>query len=366
MENMEKVRDMNSTFWKNKKVFITGHTGFKGSWLCLWLHSLGAEVTGYALEPPTNPNMFDLCKIDELVYSIKGDVRDYNLLSRSIAQAKPDIIIHMAAQPLVRDSYIKPIETYEINVMGTVNVLEAARHTPNIRAFINITTDKCYENQEWCWGYRENEPLGGYDPYSNSKACSELVTSSYRDSFFNIQDYPIHNMAVATARAGNVIGGGDWAKDRLIADSVNAMLNNEKIKIRNPHAIRPWQHVLEPLSGYLMLAEKLFFEGPEFAEGWNFGPDDKDAKPVEWIVSELCQKWGEGDYCVESGDHPHEATYLKLDCSKAMTRLHWSPRWTLGRALDSIVEWMRVYKDGKDLRAFSFQQIDDYTKTEVE
>jgi len=357
---MEINNPMNQEFWNKKRVFITGHTGFKGSWLCLWLNSLGAEVTGYALEPPTEPSLFNLCNIDEFINSVKGDVRDLAFLQKTINTAKPEILIHMAAQPLVRDSYIKPVETYEINVMGTVNVMEAVRNTTGVKAFVNVTTDKCYENKEWLWGYRENEPFGGYDPYSNSKACSELVTAAYRNSFFNPKDYKKHNLAVASARAGNVIGGGDWGKDRLITDCVAALLQGEKIRIRNPNAIRPWQHVLEPLCGYLNLAEKLYREGPEFAEGWNFGPDENDAKPVIWIVEKLCQRWEGAEYQIDNGAHPHEATYLKLDCSKAKTRLGWSPRWSLDKAIDKIVEWVMDYREGKDIRATCLRQIAEY------
>jgi CDP-glucose 4,6-dehydratase len=355
---------MNKEFWLKKRVFITGHTGFKGSWLCLWLSSLGAEVTGYALNPPSEPSLFNLCNIQELISSIKGDVRDYSFLHKSIRAAEPEIIIHMAAQSLVRDSYINPVETYAINVMGTVNILESVRYAEGVKVVINVTTDKCYENKEWLWGYRENEPLGGYDPYSNSKACSELVTASYKSSFFNPEKYDIHGIAVASARAGNVIGGGDWAKDRLIVDCINALLQGEKIRVRNPHAIRPWQHVLEPLSGYLTLSEKLYCKGVEFAEGWNFGPDESAAKSVGWIVERFCQKWpGSKGYCVEKGEHPHEANYLKLDCSKAKNRLNWYPKWNLEKTIDAILEWTVDYKDQKDPRESCLSQIAEYMRS---
>ncbi len=353
---------IDKNFWQGKKVFITGHTGFKGSWLCLWLHSLGAEVTGYALKPPTNPSLFEICEINEFITSIFGDVRDGDKLAKTMQEAQPEIVIHMAAQPLVRDSYKNPVETYAINVMGTVNLLEAVRHCNGVKAVVNVTTDKCYENKEWVWGYRENEPMGGYDPYSNSKGCSELVTSAYRNSFFNPGKYDEHGVALASARAGNVIGGGDWAADRLIPDCINALLKNEKIIIRSPHAIRPWQHVLEPLSGYLTLAQKLYNEGAGFAEGWNFGPDDNDARPVEWIVGRLCQMWGT-DYEIDKGPHPHEANYLKLDCSKAKMRLGWSPRWRLDKALKKIVEWVDAYAQNNDMRSVCLKQIDDYMKS---
>jgi CDP-glucose 4,6-dehydratase len=267
----------------------------------------------------------------------------------------------MAAQSLVRDSYKIPVETYSTNVLGTVHLLEAIRHCPSVRAVVNVTTDKCYENREWHWGYRENEPMGGYDPYSSSKGCAEIVTSAYRNSFFNPAKYAEHEVALASARAGNVIGGGDWAPDRLIPDCLRALLNNEQILIRSPHAIRPWQHVLEPLSGYLVLTEKLHGAGPGYASGWNFGPSEDDARPVEWIVKELCRLWGgAASYRVDVASRPHEATYLKLDCSKARNDLNWRPRWGLGKALKSIVDWTLALKSGKDLQQVCFEQIDDY------
>lgn len=348
-------------FWHNKRVFLTGHTGFKGSWLCLWLDRLGAKVTGYALEPPTAPSLFGLANVAGLVDSHIADVRDRECLARTLAAAEPEIVIHMAAQPLVRDSYRIPVETYATNVMGTVHLLEAVRRCPSVKAVVNVTTDKCYENREWVWGYRENEPMGGFDPYSNSKACSELVTAAYRTSFFHPQCHAEHGVALASARAGNVIGGGDWAADRLIPDCIEALLTGERIRIRNPHAIRPWQHVLEPLSGYLVLARRLYEHGCDYAEGWNFGPADEDAKPVEWIVKQICNLWGENvGYDIDAGDHPHEAHYLKLDCSKARMRLGWMPRWDLSTALDTIVEWTRAYRSGSDLRAICLEQIGRY------
>jgi len=351
-----------SAFYKDKKVFITGHTGFKGSWLCLWLHSLGAKVVGYALNPPTDPSLFKLCRIDRLVQSTIADIRDGLSLTNAMLAVKPDIVIHMAAQPLVRDSYKIPVETYATNVMGTVNLFEATRHCKTVKAVINVTTDKCYENKEWIWGYRESEPLGGYDPYSNSKACSELVTSAYRNSFFNPKDYAAHGVGVASARAGNVIGGGDWASDRLVPDCIRAILKGEKVIIRNPQAIRPWQHVLEPLAGYLMLAQKLYEDGPRYSEAWNFGPDDSDAKPVEWLVKELCAKWGNNaSYALDTGKHPHEAHYLKLDCSKAKTMLGWRPFWDLKKAIDSIVEWTKAYAGKRDVTAACMKQIEAYS-----
>lgn len=348
-------------FWHGKRVFITGHTGFKGSWLCLWLHRLGAQVHGYALAPPTDPSLFAEARIDELVTSTIADIRDGERLAAEMRAAAPEIVIHMAAQPLVRDSYKIPVETYGVNVMGTVNLLEAVRACPSVRAVVNVTTDKCYENREWAWGYRENEPMGGYDPYSSSKACSELVTAAYRNSYFNPAAYADHGVAVASARAGNVIGGGDWANDRLIPDIIRAILTDEPVRIRNPHAIRPWQHVLEPLSGYLRLAERLYGDGPAFAQPWNFGPADEDARPVEWIVRRLCAAWGAGArFEIDAGEHPHEAHYLKLDCSKARAELTWRPRWSLETALDLIIDWTRACRDGKDLREVSLHQIAEY------
>jgi CDP-glucose 4,6-dehydratase len=363
LNSCEEQQVIDKEFWKGKKVFLTGHTGFKGSWMCLWLHSLGAQVFGYALQPPTDPSLFELCALDKIVQSTIADIRERNALIEAMRSARPEIVIHMAAQPLVRDSYKIPVETYEINVMGTVNLFEAVRSCKTVRAVINVTTDKCYENKEWVWGYRENEPLGGYDPYSNSKACSELVTSSYRSSYFNPKEYASHGVAIASARAGNVIGGGDWATDRLIPDCIRAVLKNEKVKIRNPQAIRPWQHVLEPLSGYLTLAQKLYEDGPRYAGAWNFGPDDSDAKPVEWIVKNLCAKWGnQASYEIDKGDHPHEAYYLKLDCSKAQTELGWHPRWDLDRAIDSIIGWTRIYAQRGDVGKVCLEQIGQYSK----
>jgi len=350
-------------FWQGKRVFLTGHTGFKGSWLSIWLHSLGAEVTGYALSPPTDPSLFDLARVSDLLLSNLGDIRNLESLKETMARARPEIVIHMAAQPIVLDSYKNPVETYAVNVMGTVHLLEAVRHCPGIKAVVNVTTDKCYENREWVWGYRENEPMGGYDPYSNSKACSELVTASYRDSFFSRREFPSHGVALASARAGNVIGGGDWGKDRLVPDCIRALLKGEKIAIRSPMAVRPWQHVLEPLGGYLLLAQKLYEEGPDFADAWNFGPEDADARPVEWIVKRICTRWGEGAaYEIDPGDHPHEANYLKLDCSKARARLDWRPRWNLEEAVDRILEWVRAFRRGEDLQEVCRRQVREHEK----
>ncbi|MFA6920243.1 MAG: CDP-glucose 4,6-dehydratase [Gallionella sp.] len=351
-----------NTFFHGKKVLITGHTGFKGSWLSLWLQSMGAEVTGFALAPPTQPSLFEVADVGRGMTSIVGDIRDLEHLRAVFAEYKPEIVIHMAAQALVRYSYAEPVETYSTNVMGTVNILEAVRATPGVKAVVNVTSDKCYENREWAWGYRENEAMGGFDPYSNSKGCAELVTAAYRNSFFNastINHQP--STALASARAGNVIGGGDWADDRLIPDIMRAIAESRPVSIRNPHAIRPWQHVLEPLSGYLLLAQKLYQEGTTYAEGWNFGPNDEDAKPVQWIVERLTKSWGEGaSWVLDGGEHPHEAHYLKLDCSKARARLDWHPRWHLDETLDKIVEWNRACRDGENMRELTLRQISAY------
>ena len=355
---------MNMEFWQGKRVFLTGHTGFKGGWLSLWLQQLGADVTGYALEAPTTPSLFEVANVAHGMQSVIGDVRDGDAIKRAMASASPDIVIHMAAQPLVRYSYVNPVETYSTNVMGVVNLLEAVRATPGVRAVVNVTSDKCYENREWPWGYRENEAMGGYDPYSNSKGCAELVTAGYRSSFFHTDKYAEHGVALGSARAGNVIGGGDWALDRLIPDMLRAIGAGEPVLIRNPHAIRPWQHVLEPLSGYLTLAEKLYTEGTVHAEGWNFGPHDTDAKPVEWIIERMTQEWGAGASWSRDGqDHPHEATYLKLDCSKARGQLGWHPRWDIGQTIAKIVEWHKACDQGADMRAMTLAQIATYQNT---
>lgn len=350
-------------FWKGKKVFLTGNTGFKGAWLSIWLDALGAKVHGYALKPPTTPSIYELCRLNKITSTTIADIRDARRLKKDLLAVKPDVIIHMAAQPLVRESYKAPAHTYETNVMGVVNLLEAARDCRGLKAVLNVTTDKCYENQERLRGYHEGEPLGGYDPYSSSKACSELVTSAYRNSFFNPKDYAKHGVAVASARAGNVIGGGDWADDRLIPDIIRAALKGEKARIRSPRAIRPWQHVLEPLAGYLLLAEKLYTKGPAYAEAWNFGPEQGDAKSVEWIVKRMFAHWPEAPgYTLDKGPHPHEAHYLKLDARKARRRLGWQPRWRLGQAIDKIIEWTRAYAAGGDMLAVCRAQIADYAK----
>jgi len=326
------------------------------------LQSMGAQVVGYALAPPTNPSLFEVAEVGKGMTSIIGDIRDLEHLRTVFAEHRPEIVIHMAAQALVRYSYIEPVETYSTNVMGTVNLLEAVRSTGCVKAVVNVTSDKCYENREWVWGYRENEAMGGYDPYSSSKGCAELVAAAYRNSYFHPEKYKEHGVALASVRAGNVIGGGDWGDDRLIPDIMRAITQGKSVNIRNPHAIRPWQHVLEPLSGYLLLAQKLYEEGEAYAESWNFGPNDEDAKPVQWIVERLTKSWGEGAvWVLDGGDHPHEAHYLKLDCSKAKARLAWKPRWHLEDTLSAIIDWHRAYLKGKDMRDVTMRQIDAYT-----
>lgn len=355
------------SFWQDKTVLITGHTGFKGSWLSLWLSEWGAKVVGYALPPPTAPNLFDKLRLATRMTSVIGDIRDAKAVQAVMDSHRPDIVIHMAAQSLVRYSYQAPVETYATNVMGTVNVLEAVRHCPSVKAVVNVTTDKCYENQEWCWGYREHEPMGGYDPYSNSKACAELVTAAYRNSFFNPQQFEQHGVALASARAGNVIGGGDWAQDRLIPDIVRSCEMGRDVVIRHPHAIRPWQHVLEPLSGYLALAQALYEHPTEYAQAWNFGPKDSDAKPVQWIVDYLLQAWGDSRQVhVDADVQPHEANFLKLDCSKAKVQLDWCSRWCLTQALDAVVEWHKADQAGADLWAVSQAQWQRYLHSTTE
>ena len=353
--------EVTPSFWRGRRVFLTGHTGFKGSWLALWLKQLGAEVTGYALPPATTPSLFTLARVEQDLRSITGDIRDAKALHAALAGARPEVVIHMAAQPLVRRSYADPVETWSTNVMGLVNLFEAIRATAGVRAVVNVTSDKCYRNREWVWGYREDEALGGHDPYSASKAAAEIVGESYRDSYFPPARHSQHGVAVASARAGNVIGGGDWAADRLVADIMRAIESGTPVRIRNPHAIRPWQHVLEPLSGYLLLAEKLATEGAAFAEAWNFGPEAGEERPVQGIVEELVRRWGAGAaWQRDPGDHPHEASFLKLDVSKARAKLGWRPRLTLSQALDLIVEWHRVHRDGGDARAVTLAQIAAY------
>lgn len=355
---------INKEFWNGKRVLITGHTGFKGGWLSLWLQSMGAHVSGYSLSAPTRPNLFEVGCLAEGMHTHMGDVRDLSGLLRVVKEEQPDVVFHLAAQSLVRYSYREPVETYATNVMGTVNLLEAVRQTPSIRAVIIVTSDKCYENQEWVWGYRETDALGGRDPYSNSKGCAELVTAAYRSSFFSPLEYPRHRVAVATARAGNVIGGGDWADDRLVPDIVRAFSGRQPVVIRNPAAVRPWQHVLEPLAGYVALAEKLVTQGSVWGEAWNFGPAESEAKPVQWIVERMCETWGPGAaWEIDPKAHPHEAHSLRLDIAKAEFRLGWRPRWNLETGLRKTVEWYQAYQNGSDMRTVTQAQIDDYMAT---
>lgn len=357
-----KVAYVDPVFWKGKKVFLTGHTGFKGSWLSLWLSSMGAKVTGYGLAPNTTPNLFNVLAIDSLIEkSHIADIRNLECLQKAMLEAKPDVVIHMAAQPLVRYSYANPVETYSTNVMGTVHVLEGTRTIDSVRATIVITTDKCYENKEWVWGYRENEPMGGYDPYSNSKGCAELVTSAYRQSYFSNTNSV---NKVASARAGNVIGGGDWSDDRLIPDAIKAFEANEPLIIRNPLATRPWQHVLEPLSGYLILAQALYKQGSAFASGWNFGPGDEDNRPVQEVVDLLISGWGDSArWEKEDSEQPHEANLLKLDCSKARMKLGWIPKWNLESATQKIVQWQKAFQAKENIQEFSIEQINHYMRS---
>jgi CDP-glucose 4,6-dehydratase len=349
---------LNPNFWSGKKVFVTGHTGFKGGWLCLWLQHLGAHVTGFALVPPSSPNFFEIARVGSGMNSILGDIRDADFFTTMMCNSAPEVVFHLAAQPLVRRSYANPIETYSTNVMGTVNLFEAVRTTKSVRVVVNITSDKCYENMEWLWGYRENEVLGGSDPYSSSKACSELITSAYRNSFFHPSNFKDHRVGLATARAGNVIGGGDWSEDRLIPDIIRAIDLGQSVNVRNPRAVRPWQHVLEPISGYLCLAEMIYKDGLEFAEAFNFGPSEDDAKPVSWIVEALMKRWGtDAKWTFDQALHPHEAKQLRLDCTKARNQLGWHPRWKLEQALDSIVLWHQAHKNGEDMHKTSLAQI---------
>lgn len=352
---------MKSNFWKGKKVLITGHTGFKGSWLSLWLQSLGSEVVGISLNPPTTPNLYEQAQVADGMISLRQDIRDVVQIKSIFTEYLPEIIFHLAAQPLVRYSYEEPVETYATNVMGTLHVLEAIRASKTVRAAVLVTTDKCYDNREWVWGYREIDPMGGHDPYSSSKGCAELLIASYRDSYFPAQKYSQHQTAIASVRAGNVIGGGDWAEDRLIPDIIRAFQKKETVLIRNPKAIRPWQHVLEPLAGYIELAERLYVDGAPWAEAWNFGPLEEDAKPVEWIIKKIANLWGvNAGWRVDERVHPHEANYLKLDCSKAHARLGWHPRWGLEQALKQIVNWYKEPTNGSPAKVLCQKQIAEY------
>ncbi len=354
---------MNSSFWKNKKVFLTGHTGFKGSWASLWLLKAGAQLTGYSLGLPTTPSLFQDLKIDSDMNSIFADVCDLEKLKSAMKNANPDIVIHMAAQPLVRYSYQNPVETYMTNVMGAVHLFESARECTNVKAIVNVTSDKCYENQERHAGYQEHEPMGGFDPYSNSKGCSELVTSSYRNSFFKKS-----GILLASGRAGNVIGGGDWAADRLVPDIIRSVLNQKTLEIRNPKSTRPWQHVLEPVGGYFHLAEKLFQDGAGFDEGFNFGPSTNDHCDVETIIQTMNKYWNNKiKYeIIKSENNPHEAHYLSLDCTKAKNKLGWVPKWNVDQALQKTVEWVLAYQEQKNMREVCLSQIGEYSKAKFE
>jgi CDP-glucose 4,6-dehydratase len=345
---------MNAEFWSGKRVFVTGHTGFKGSWLSLWLQTLGAQVVGYSLAPPTQPAMFELARVADGMESVAGDVRDVDHLRRAMRQQEPEVVFHLAAQPIVRESYRKPVETFATNVMGTVHLLEAVRHVKSVRAVVCVTSDKCYDNKEWLWGYREYEPMGGVDPYSSSKGCAELVTSAYRHSFFRDVD----GVAVATARAGNVIGGGDWAADRLVPDVLRSVAAGEPVVIRNPRAIRPWQHVLDPLNGYLTLAEHLYADGSEYAESWNFGPPASHARSVKWVLEHLLSLCdAPGAWQQDERTQPYEDRHLTLDSSKASVRLRWRAHLELRTALAWVVEWTRALQEGSDMREVTDAQI---------
>jgi CDP-glucose 4,6-dehydratase len=362
MENMVKM-DLFNNFFKNKRVFITGHTGFKGSWLSIWLNELGADVSGYALKNIHLNSIFHKSEIEKKVNSHISDIRNYEKLKSTIQKIKPEIVFHLAAQPLVRLSYDNPRETYDTNIMGTVNLFEACRNSSSVKAIVNITSDKCYDNKEWIWGYRENDRMGGYDPYSASKGCAELITSSYINSFFNPNKYKEHGIALASVRAGNVIGGGDWAEDRLIPDCIKAIIAQEPIVIRSPDAIRPWQHVLEPLYGYLLLAQKLYSNGSDYSGAWNFGPDINNVKSVKWIVETIIDQWGDNSkYSIDENNKPHEATYLSLDCSKAKSKLKWYPAWEIKKTLLNTIEWYLENSNNNGMLDFSVSQIKRYQK----
>ena len=352
---------VNPAFWKGTRVLLTGHTGFKGSWLSLWLQRAGAEVVGYALSPITDPSLFEVTRVASGMTSIDADIRDLERVRAVFAEHRPQIVIHMAAQALVHRAYDDPVLTYTTNVVGTMNVLEAARTADELRVMVCITSDKCYQNKEWAWGYRENDRLGGRDPYSSSKACAEQVISSYRHSYFPPKKYTQHGVAVASTRAGNVIGGGDWSSDRLIPDIIRAIMANEPVKIRRPKATRPWQFVLEPLSGYLLLAENMWENGSAYSEAWNFGPNIEQIQPVSWITRTVTERWGDGaSWELDSAEYPHEDTFLKLDCGLAKARLHWEPRLDLRTALEWIVEWYKAFKVNKEMRRVTEDQIVRY------
>ncbi len=348
---------INQSFWKNRRVFITGHTGFKGGWLSLWLKMMGAELCGYSLAPTSTPNLFDVTRVNSKMNSIIGDIRDQKSLVAAIQNFQPEIVIHLAAQSLVKTSYDDPTTTYDTNVMGTLNLLEAVRKTKSIQSVVIVTSDKCYENQEWCWPYRENEPLGGHDPYSSSKACVEILTSSYRRCYFSQNDSTV---GLATVRAGNVIAGGDWANDRLIPDLIRSFQNNSIANIRFPNAVRPWQHVLEPLSGYLLLAEKMT-DDKTLAQAWNFGPNNSDSRPVKWIADFMVKNWGdEAGWKTDEQTHPHEAHLLNLDSSKALNKLEWTAKLNLETALKMTVSWYKAFLENQNMNKFTLNQIQEF------
>ena len=351
---------MFDNIFKNKTVLVTGHTGFKGSWLCIWLKEIGAHIVGYALEPYTEKDNFVVTGLRHQIAHITGDVRDYQKLKKVFEKYQPEIVFHLAAQPVVRESYINPKETYDINVCGTVNMLECCRLTESVRVIVNITSDKCYENREWIWGYRENDPMGGHDPYSSSKGCSELVTAAYRKSFFNPDDYRVHRKSLASARAGNVIGGGDWQKDRIIPDCIRALESNKPIEIRNPDATRPWQHVLEPLSGYLLLASRMYEEPQKFCGAWNFGPNYDSIILVGTVADKVVAKWGGGSWVNLSNENaPYEAKLLNLDISKANSYLKWFPAWDIDKTVEKTVDWYKEYKK-EDPYRICMSQIEEF------
>ncbi len=352
---------MNSNFWKNKKVLLTGHTGFKGSWLSIWLKKLGAELIGFSKDIPTNPSLFEIARVSEGMTSITGNIEDFTAIQKVLKENKPEIVIHMAAQSLVRKSYEEPVNTFATNVMGTVNLLQAVKKTGNTRVLINVTSDKCYENKDAEKAFSENSPMGGYDPYSSSKGCAELVTSAFRDSFFNLKEFDQHECSLSSVRSGNVIGGGDWAKDRLISDIMNSISKRIPTQIRNTRSIRPWQFVLEPLFGYLILAQRMWEEGKKFSEPWNFGPDETDCKSVKWILEKISKEWDDGfSWKEDTRDNPHEAEMLKLDCNKAKKRLGWKTKLDVNETIEWTVNWYKEYFKNSDMKQYTENQIDKF------
>jgi len=357
---MEKMV-MNSNFWKDKKVLLTGHTGFKGSWLSIWLKKMEVELIGFSKNIPTEPSLFKLADVSKDMTSVMGDIRDFPSIQKIIQENQPDIIIHMAAQALVRESYNNPLETFSTNIMGTANVLEAVKNSKKTRVVINVTSDKCYENNSEQKSFSEDSPMGGFDPYSSSKGCSELITSAFRNSFYNLEEFNSHKLSLSTVRAGNVIGGGDWAKDRLVPDIINNIQKNESTKIRNTKAIRPWQFVLEPLSGYLLLAEKMWEEGNKFSQAWNFGPNDKDCKSVKWILEKISREWDDKVLWEDdTGENPHEASILKLDCEKAKNRLGWESKLNIDQVLEWTVNWYKEFLKNTNMKKYTEEQIDRF------